>query len=173
MKENLKGKDVLINDLVLRMEVVEGKQDAFEKEDDKADSEIDKKSDNETPVSEAHQNTLVSSDKQVKETETEKSKDEKVFECDICTYKTKSENGIKIHKTKKHTHTCRCCNQTFTDQELYSNHIGKCYSTYSYYDSPMMSPGRFPPRFPPRYPHTSPQRYPPAFPPHFPRIPLY
>ena len=86
---------------------------------------------------------------------------------------SQSENGIKIHKTKKHTHTCRCCNQTFTDQELYSNHIGECYSTYSYYDSPMISPGRFPPRFPPRYPHTSPQRYPPTFPPHFPRSPLY
>ena len=103
----------------------------------------------------------------------EKSKDEKVFECDICTYKTKSENGIKIHKAKKHTYPCRNCNQTFTDQDVYSNHITECYRAYSYYDSPMRSPVRFPHRFPPRYPHASPQRYPPTFPPQFPRSPLY
>ena len=52
-----------------------------------------------------------SSDIQAKASETnqqiscEKSKDQKVFECDICTYKTKSENGIKIHKAKKHSVT--------------------------------------------------------------------
>ena len=124
MKENLKGKDVLINDLVLRMEVVEGKQSDFEKEVDKEDIVIDKTNDSETPLSKTNQNELASSDKQVKENESntlsnEKSKDEKVFECDICTYKTKSENGIKIHKAKKHTYPCRNCNQTFTDQDVY------------------------------------------------------
>ena len=100
-------------------------------------------------------------------------KDEKVFECDICTYKTKSENGIKIHKAKKHTNTCKCCNRTFTDQVDYSNHITECYSTYSYYDSPISPVHRIPPRFSPKFPHGFPPRFPPTYPPRFPRSPMY
>ena len=98
---------------------------------------------------------------------------EKVFECDICTYKTKSENGIKIHKAKKHTYTCKCCNRIFTDQDDYSKHTTECYSTNSYYNSPMSPVHRIPPRFPPRFPHGSPPRFPPTYPPRFPRSPMY
>ena len=92
---------------------------------------------------------------------------------DICTYKTKSENGIKIHKAKKHTYTCKCCNRIFTDQDDYSKHTTECYSTNSYYNSPMSPVHRIPPRFPPRFPHGSPPRFPPTYPPRFPRSPMY
>jgi hypothetical protein len=62
------------------MEAVEGKQSDFEKEVDEEDIVIDKTSDSETPLSKNNQNELASSDKQVKETESnilssEKSKD--------------------------------------------------------------------------------------------------
>ena len=162
MEENMKVKDDLINDLVLRIKVVEQKQNSSEEEAEKENLDVEKRSECETSVSERKTNDSASD-----------IQDEKVFECDICTYKTKSENGIKIHKAKKHTNTCKCCNRTFTDQVDYSNHITECYSTYSYYDSPISPVHRIPPRFPPRFPHGSPPRFPPTYPPRFPRSPLY
>ena len=162
MEENMKVKDDLINDLVLRIKVVEQKQNSSEEEAEKENLDVEKRSECETSVSERKTNDSASD-----------IQDEKVFECDICTYKTKSENGIKIHKAKKHTYTCKCCNRTFTDQVDYSNHITECYSTYSYYDSPISPVHRIPPRFPPRFPHGSPPRFPPTYPPRFPRSPLY
>ena len=162
MEENIKVKDDLINDLVLRIKVVEQKQNSSEEEAEKENLDVEKRSECETSVSERKTNDSASD-----------IQDEKVFECDICTYKTKSENGIKIHKAKKHTNTCKCCNRTFTDQVDYSNHITECYSTYSYYDSPISPVHRIPPRFPPRFPHGSPPRFPPTYPPRFPRSPLY
>ena len=174
MENNLKDKDDLIGDLVLRLKIVEDKQNTLEEEVDKVDHVIDITSESENPASVTIVNDSAPSDLKVKVIESsEKSNVEKVFECDICTYKTKSENGLKIHKTKKHTYTCRCCNINFTDEADYSNHTIECYSTYRYYDSPMMSPVRFPPRFPTRFPHESPPRFPPRFPLRFPRSPLY
>ena len=177
MDENLKEKENLINDLVLRINIVEDKQKDSEKEIEKEDVVIDENDESETVIAATNENNTTSTSKDVKETEgnhsCEKSTIEKVFECNICTYKTKSEHGIKIHKAKKHTHTCRCCNKTFSDQDEYSNHTTECYSTYNYYHSPMMSPVQFPPRFPPRFPHGSPSRFPPIYPPRSPRSPLY
>ena len=159
----LKEKESKVTDLESKVEELVNKVDLF--------------SDN-CEISETKTNDSAS-DVQVKASETneqiscEKSKDEKIFECDICTYKTKSENGIKIHKAKKHTNTCKCCNRTFTDQVDYSNHIAECYSTYRHYDSPMSPIHRIPPRFPPRFPHGSPPRFPPTYPPRFSRSPMY
>ena len=82
----------------------------MEKDVEKENLDAEKHSECETSVCETKTNDS-SSDIQAKASETnqqiscEKSKDQKVFECDICTYKTKSENGIKIHKAKKHTVT--------------------------------------------------------------------
>ena len=108
----------------------------------------------ETPVNNiAKDNDSASTDNQVKADDSiscEKSKVEAVFKCDICTYKSNSEHGIKIHKAKKHTYTCRCCYRNFTDQADYSNHTSECFP--SYYDSPMRGSAQFPPRFPPNFP---------------------
>ena len=110
MEEKMKVKDDLIDDLILRIKVVEEKQNSSEKEVEKENLDVEKHSECETSVCETKTNDS-SSDIQAKASETnqqiscEKSKDQKVFECDICTYKTKSENGTKIHKAKKHTVT--------------------------------------------------------------------
>ena len=162
MEEKMKVKDELIDDLISRIKVVEEKQNSSEKEVEKENLDVEKHSECETSISEIQTNDSPSD-----------IQDEKVFECEICTYKTKSENGIKIHKARKHTYTCNCCNRIFTDQVKYSNHITECYSTYSYYDSPMSPIHKIPPRFPPRFPHGSPPRFPPTYPPRFPTSPMY
>ena len=79
--------------------------------------------------------------------------DDKVFQCESCSFKSSSEHGIKIHKTKKHTHICQFCNQLFPNAVEKSNHTIEC--SVSYHNPPFSSPGpivgRFPPRFPPRF----------------------
>ena len=57
--------------------------------------------------------------------------DDKVFQCNDCNYKSSSENGIKIHRSKKHVAVL-----------------------YNPYDSPTR--GLFPPRYPPRFPNRFP-----------------
>ena len=127
-----KEKESKVTDLGIKVEELVKKVYLFS-DKEKENLDVEKPSECETSVSEIKTNDSAS-DIQVKASETneqiscEKSKDEKIFECDICTYKTKSENGIRIHKAKKHTNTCKCCNRTFTDQVDYSNHIPECYS---------------------------------------------
>ena len=88
-----------------------------------------------------------------------KKADEKVFECDECKYKSSSEHGMKIHKTKKHVQRCQYCNQIFPNAVEKSNHLVGCDAMTAYY-SPFRSPGpsrgNFPPRFPPRFPNRFP-----------------
>ena len=117
-----------------------------------ADMHTNKEGNNES-ISEAASNIETSD----KDTSNLAKPDEKVFQCDECTYKSSSENGIKIHKTKKHVHVCQFCYQKFKNSVDKSNHVSGC---SSYYDppSPIMSPirGRFPLRFPPRFPYRLP-----------------
>ena len=83
---------------------------------------------------------------------------DKVFQCEICNYKSSSEHGIKIHKTKKHSHFCHFCKQYLPNAAELKNHTFDCRRRF--YGSPMRSPvqyrnqfsHRFPPRFPPRSP---------------------
>ena len=101
----------------------------------------DKRSESEPPVNSAKDNDPATSVKQVKATahngtnSCEKTNAEKVFERDSCTYETNSDNGIKIHKAKKHTHTT------------------------------MMSPAQNRVKFSPRCPQRPPPRFPQSFPP--------
>ena len=73
-----KVKDDLINDLVLRIKVVEQKQNFSEEETEKENLDVEKRSECETSVSERKNNESASD-----------IQDEKVFECDICTWKCK------------------------------------------------------------------------------------
>ena len=79
--------------------------------------------------------------------------DDKVFQCNNCNYKSSSENGIKIHMSKKYIHVCQFCYTKFTNPVDKSRHVLDC-GSYNPNDSPTR--GQFPPRFPPRFP----QRFP-------------
>ena len=141
-------------------------------EEHKGNEHTNKDGNNVNSESETPANAQIDDDSatQVKET----AKEDKVFECDICTYKTKSANGIKIHKAKKHTYTCRDCDKTFSDEVAYANHSLDCYKSYNYYySSRRMNPVQFCPRCHPRFPPESPTRFPPRFPSRFPIGPLY
>ena len=84
MENNLKDKDDLIGDLVLRLKIVEDMQNTFEEEVDKVDHIIDITSESENPASVTIINDSAPSNLKVKVIESsEKSKFEKVFECDI------------------------------------------------------------------------------------------
>ena len=127
----------------------------------------------ETSVCETKTNDS-SSDIQAKASETnqqnscEKSKDQKVFECDICTYKTKSENGIKIHKGKKHTVTELL--QTKLTIEIISQDV-------TAHTVAMILPWaqyiELPPYFPPWLPHEPHPIFPSKYPPRLSRSPMY
>ena len=98
-------------------------------EEHKGNEHTNKDGNNVNSESETPANAQIDDDSatQVKETE----KEDKVFECDICTYKTKSANGIKIHKAKQHTYTCRDCDKTFPDVVAFANHSLDCYKPYN------------------------------------------
>ena len=48
---------------------------------------------------------------------------EKSFQCDECNFKSSSENGVKIHKTKKHIHVCQFCYKRFSNSVEKSEHV--------------------------------------------------
>ena len=60
---------------------------------------------------------------------------DKVFQCENCNFKTSSEHGLKIHKTKKHSQ--------------FSSNL------------PVQNRGQFSPRCPPRFPPKIPPKLPP------------
>ena len=72
LENKLKEKDDLINDLVLRIKVIEEKQNSSEKEAEKENLDDEKRSECETSVCETKTNDSASD-----------IQDEKVFECDI------------------------------------------------------------------------------------------
>ena len=88
MEENMKVKDDLINDLALRIKVVEQKQNSSEEEAEKENIDVEKRSECETSVSERKPNDSASD-----------IQDEKVFECDIC--RTKQNQKMVLKSTKQ------------------------------------------------------------------------
>ena len=85
--------------------------------------------------------------------------DDKVFHCNNYNFKSSSEHGIQIHKTKKHIHVCQFCYKKITNSVEKSNHVSEC-SSNTPYASPTYIPvqmrGQFPPRFPTRFPYRFP-----------------
>ena len=87
------------------------------------------KENEDTIVGENDSSTVEISDK----TDTNVTKsDEKVFNCDECNYKSSSEHGMKIQKTKKHVQRCQYCNQIFPNAVEKSNHLVGCDAMTAY-----------------------------------------
>jgi hypothetical protein len=112
-----------------------------------------------TNIQSEEQNETISS---VALSETPTNEHDKVFKCLIFNFKSSSENGIKIHTTKKHSHFCHFCKQYLSNAVELKSHTFDC--GRKFYALPLMSPvrntGQFSPRFPPRFP----SRFPPRFP---------
>jgi hypothetical protein len=58
---------------------------------------------------------------------------EKIYKCVICNFKSSSENGIKIHTTKKHSNVCYFCKRYLSNAAELKNHTFDC--GRKFYDS--------------------------------------